>query len=182
MHDELTYEQAAELLLTPKWVVNVKGRDGIRPVYQPIPVRDKFPQLHCLLESGDRRHYFRLSVACGKKQAFKISLHHQADPSHTGLLRVDYRGWHTNPTEESAGLPARFVPHIRAKFTPDQPHIHYHVPGYKTLAWAVPLTDDDFPVKIVESDDQISDAILAFGETISLKTELKPQANLFDGQ
>ena len=101
-------------------------------------------------------------------------------PEPHGLLRVDYNGRHENPPGESADLPGRFVPYIGARFPPDQPHIHYHVPGYKPLAWAVPLTDDKFPVKSVSDDAQIPSAIAAFGKFIALKTELKPESNLFE--
>ena len=175
MPDELTHEQAAELLRTPKWVVSARGRDGVRLDQQAIPAGDKFSVCELILASQDKRDEFRMVIRCSEKKALKLSIHHQADPSHTGLLRVDYNGWHENPSEVSDFLPERFAPYAGVRFAPDQPHIHYHVHGYGMLAWAVPLSDDDFPVKSVKTDVQIPEAVVAFGAAISLKTELKPE-------
>ena len=179
MPDELTHEQAAELLRTPKWVVSARGRDGVRRNQQAIPAGDKFSARELILASQDKRNEFRMFIRCSEKRALKLSIHHQADPSHTGLLRVDYNGWHGNPSNVFGRLPELFAPYVGAQFAHDQPHIHYHVPGYKPMAWAVPLSDHDFPVKSVESDGEIPEAIVAFGAFISLKTELKPVSDLF---
>ena len=178
---ELTLEQADHLLLTPKWVVSERGRNGIRLSRQPIPMLDKFSRRKLLLVSEDGQHEFRMDMRCSEKRAFTLSIHHQADPSHTGLLRVDYNGRHSNPSNGEPGLPERFVPYIGASFAPNQPHIHYHVPGYKSLAWAVPLTGDDFPVKEVAGDEDIPKAIIAFGAAVFLQTELRPQASVLRG-
>ena len=179
MHDELTHEQAALLLRTPKWVVSARGRDGVRREQEEIPAQDKFAKREFLLASEDGLHEFRMNAWCSEKRALKLSIHHQADPTHTGLLRVDYNGWHTNPPDILGHLPERFAPYARVHFTPEHPHIHYHVHGYKPMAWAVPLSDDDFPVKSVEGEGKIPEAIAAFGAFISLKTELKPEKRLF---
>ena len=182
MTAELTIKQAERLLQTPKWVVSARGRDGVRLMKQPIPIRDGFSAVDFILVSEDDQNEFRLSASCSEKRALKISIHHQVDPSHIGLLRVDYNGPpHTNPPSASDEVPERFRPHIGARFRPGQPHIHYHVPGYKTLAWAVPLTEDQFPIKSVEADEHVPEAIRAFGAFIALKTDLIPQASdLFD--
>ena len=180
MPDELTHEQAAELLRTPKWVVSARGRDGVRLGQQAIPAGDKFSARELILASQDKRDGFRMNMWSSDKRALKLSIHHREFPSHAGLLRVDYCGPpHTNPPDHPPDLPECLVPYIGFSIAPNQPHIHYCVSGHKHMAWAMPLVDSDFPIKSIESDAQISEAIVAFGAAISLKTELKPVSDLF---
>jgi len=47
------------------------------------------------------------------------------------------------------------------------------VPGYKTLAWAIPLVDDDFEIKTIETNDfnsTLKDIILFFAKTVNIET------------
>ena len=63
------------------------------------------------------------------------------------MIRVDYNSGHRNPTTLSNLVPKKFHPYVGKYFTNDEHHVHYHVQGYKPLAWAIPLSDDTFEIK-----------------------------------
>ncbi|GHT48731.1 hypothetical protein AGMMS49982_00600 [Bacteroidia bacterium] len=61
-------------------------------------------------------------------------------------------------------------------FSNNEHHIHYHIEGYKSLAWAIPLTDDEFEVKeLNEGNDfnnSLANAVRLFAKTINIETEI----------
>ena len=116
---------------------------------------------------------FLLEIKSSKKKRLKISLHFQENDSHIGLLRVDYKGLHKNPEHAAEYLPDKFKSYVGEWFDYDVPHIHYNVEGYKTLAWAIPLADDDFSPKDLANYGDAIKAILSFAETINLRTKFE---------
>lgn len=104
------------------------------------------------------------------KKSLKINLHHQENSTQNGLLRVDYNGRHQNPPEITPALPAVFHPFAGLWLDEYAGHIHYVVDGYKPLVWAIPLDEDDFPVKKLNSREDYTDTLNAFFQKINLKT------------
>ena len=180
MSDELTNEQAAQLLMIPKWVVGGGARAMARVSEQTIPAGGGFSRRDLSLLSEDGGNRFILSMKSSDKQTLKLSVHHGVNPgNHVGLLRVDYSGKHFNPDVALDDVPARFHQFAGMFFGYGDPHIHHYVAGY-AMKWAVPLSSDEFPVKKIENAGQIPDAIRAFGEAIALQTSLVPEpSNLF---
>ena len=52
-------------------------------------------------------------------------------------------------------------------------HIHYYVEDYKPLAWAIPLADDEFPIKDITTTTDIFPVIQEFAVRINLKTKFE---------
>ncbi len=48
----------------------------------------------------------------------------------------------------------------------------YVVDGYKPLVWAIPLENDDFPVKRIDGREDYAKTLKAFFEKINLKTNI----------
>ena len=176
----LTHQEAEGLLRMPKWIVAENGElsrmDNCR-----ISAERSSKLLHFSgkLLAEDDETFFLLVVKQGKKRALKLSLHHQEHEAHIALLRVDYSGGHQNPSTWTNAVPEKFHPYVAKWFGFDEPHIHYYVEGYKTLAWALPLINDNFPVKQISEGDDIGDAIRAFGRAIALQTNLLVDRYLF---
>lgn len=88
-----------------------------------------------------------------------------------GLLRVDFSGQHENPHNANDKVPAAFHPFAGKFFDYNDHHIHYYVEGYKTtLDWALPLTNDSFPVKEITNSSDIIHAFKSFNTLIHLET------------
>jgi uncharacterized sporulation protein YeaH/YhbH (DUF444 family) len=87
----------------------------------------------------------------------------------TGLLRVDFNGRHENPEEVIENLPEDLLPLAGKFFDYNEPHIHYHVEGYKQMAWAKPVKDN-FPVSNITSSTDVLSAFHAFNTIIALET------------
>jgi hypothetical protein len=91
-----------------------------------------------------------------------------------GLLRVDFSGQHENPQTLTDNMPAIFHPYVGRFFDYNDHHIHYYVEGYRTtLDWAIPLTDDAFPVKQISNSNDILNAFYRFNDIINLQTSFK---------
>jgi len=121
---------------------------------------------------------FLIDIKESDKKALKITFHHQDDTTQNGLLRVDYHSRHKNPVEIVDTVPEHFKP-FAGIFLDDYPgHIHYIVDGYSPLVWAIPLEFDDFPVKDIKNDGDISLVLTAFFERINLITEITYNAQM----
>ena len=107
-----------------------------------------------------------------KKKSLKITLHHQDQSTNNGLLRIDYNGGHMNPMIVTQSVPEKFIPFAGLRLDEYPGHIHYFVSGYKPLAWAIPLEDDDFPVKQLTDQKEYIDILKAFFIKINLKTTI----------
>lgn len=107
-----------------------------------------------------------------EKKSLKISLHHLDNSIQDGLLRVDYNGRHFNPVNILPTVPEIFRPFAGQWLDDYAGHIHYVVDGYKSLAWAIPLESDDFPVKKLDGREDYTRTLNAFFQKINLKTTI----------
>lgn len=174
----ITNEQADYLLALPKIIIE-KER-----LLKNLTIEQNYP-LHCrfaLVSKVDDEFSFLWEIKQSKKNSIRISLHCQEDDSKTGLIRVDYNGGHTNPEVINEFVPEKFHPYAGKNFSADEHHIHYHVQGYNSLAWAIPLVSDEFPVKKLDNGSDFNrnfaEAIKLFADVIHLETEISINALL----
>jgi len=166
---EITAEQAERLLNLPKKVI--RGDD----LLSEITIQQKFPfqeKLELLSEKDDE-FSFLWEIKQGNKNTLKIGLHIQEDDSKIGLLRIDYNGRHTNPQTINENVPEKFHSYVGKELT--QSHIHYYVPGYAALAWAIPLIDDPFEIKTIEEENfnaTLKNIIIFFAKRVNIETAI----------
>ena len=125
-----------------------------------------------LSSPDDLEQNLMIDVKESAKSALKISLHHQDDNSQNGLLRVDYNSRHKNPEEVIDTLPTSFHPFAGCWLDDYAGHIHYVVDGYKPLAWAIPLENDEFPIKELGGREDYAATLQAFFDKINVKTTI----------
>lgn len=160
-------DEADQLLKLPKVIY----RDGI------IDLSSQRTRL-TLISPETEEYSFIAEITLNKKIQFKISLHHQEHNTCIGLLRIDYKGRHTNPVTANNALPDRFKPYVGKEFDINEPHIHYYVAGYKPLAWALPLNVSGFCIPNVNSISDTVSAINSFAKEINITTTLAIQTSL----
>ena len=102
-------------------------------------------------------------------------MHFQEDDSNEniGLLRVDYNSGHHNPEIARDDLPELFRPYIGKWFTNEESHVHYHVDGYKSLAWAVPIEATNVQTKEIKDGEMHANfinAIMEFAQMVNIET------------
>ncbi|RFM25704.1 DUF6978 family protein [Deminuibacter soli] len=131
-----------------------------------------------LISPDDDQWRFIVDITNNQKKVFKISLHHQEDTMKSGLIRVDFNSSHRNPEEINPFVPAKLLPYAGRTFI-NEPHIHFHVQGYKDLVWAAPLDGyDGFKVKSIASHEQYCGAIVEFTRYINLNGKFVIQQRL----
>lgn len=164
-----TNEQADYLIKLPKKILE---NDAL---INDLRIEQKFPfTIRYILGSpSDYEFTFLLEVYQSKKAALKVSLYYQEDQSKVGLLRVDFNGTHKNPESIIDGLPIKFHKYAGKWFDNNEHHIHFYFQDYKPLAWALPLVDDEFPVKEIKNNQNVGDAFLAFCSRINLVTKVE---------
>jgi len=173
----ITNEQADYLLRLPKKITGKKG-----DLLPQITISPKFPfsERFELLSEKDDEFSFLWQIKQSSKNTLQISLHFQEDDSKIGLMRIDYSGGHTNPQTITENVPERFHPYVGKQLM--QSHIHYYVQGFPMLAWAIPLSDDEFEIKEICENDfyaTLVDVIKTFAKTINIETEIKVEALIF---
>lgn len=175
---KISNEQAEYLLKLPKKIV---GKDKL---LDDLTIKQVFPfnQRYELVSEKDDEFTFLLEIQQSKKNSIRISFHHQENDSKTGLLRVDYNSGHKNPEDITEFLPEKFHPYAGKYFENHEHHIHYHVQGYRTLAWAIPLTADEFGIKELNAgsnfNNTFADIIKLFAQTINIETNILVNAQL----
>ena len=162
-----TQKESAELIALPKKVV--KNKELVDTVDFHLKNGN---ERYLLVSEEDLDYSFLLDIKQSEKNRLKITLHFQENDAKIPLLRIDYNGQHSNPAEIIDTLPHRFRPYVGKWFNFDEHHIHYYVEGYKPLVWAIPLADDDFPLKDVTDVNDIWKAATAFSDRINLQTKL----------
>lgn len=133
----------------------------------------KFPFQHKLelISPSDSDYTFLYDINQSAKNQFKLTLYLLDSDTRTGLLRIDFNGQHKNPETITDKVPESLHAYAGMFFDYNQPHIHYYVEGYKTtLDWAMPLSDNDFPVKQITNSNDIIEAFFKFNQRINLKT------------
>lgn len=166
----IDFEKAQEMINCEKFVVingESKGRLSLDQTY-PMNMRIE-------LATFDGDISFIWDIKQSTKNSIRLSLHCMDEDSKLGLIRVDYNAGHINPKTANATLPDCFKPYIAKKFADDEHHVHYHVPDYRQLAWALPIEESPLKAKSVSSENSDSDirnAIYSFAEVINLKTTI----------
>lgn len=166
----IDFEKAQEMITCEKFVV-IDGETR-----NTISLDQTYP-MHCRLElttNGDD-FSFIWDIKQSSKNTIRLSLHCMDEDSKLGLIRVDYNAGHINPEIATNNLPECFRPYIAKKFDDTEHHVHYHVPGYRQMAWAMPIGDTPIKaqsISVDKTESDIVDAIYSFAETINLKTTL----------
>lgn len=163
----LSTEQAQYLLQLPK-LVELDGQlQTILSYSQPFPFQERYT----LISPDDVDFTFLYEINQSQKNQFKLTLYLMDGDTRIGLLRVDFSGQHENPQTLSANVPAMFHPFVGKFFHYNDHHIHYYVEGYRTtLDWALPLTDDAFPVKQIGGNPDVLAAFHSFNKIINMQT------------
>ena len=162
---DMRHGQAAYLLKLPK-MVEIDGiLEDTVAFDQQVPFQKRFS----LKSPVDNSYQFLYEAAQSAKNTLKLSLHILDDDTKIGLLRVDFSGQHQNPEETNDALPEELRVFAGRFFSHDEPHMHCHAEGYKSLAWAKPL-DGGFPVRSIGSPADVLTAFRAFNSMIALKT------------
>jgi len=171
-YDILTNEQADYLLNLPKKIVENNILLDVITINQQFPFNRRFE----LVAESDDEFTFLWEIQQSKKNTIRINLHYQENDSKTGLLRIDYNSGHTNPETVTEFVPSQFHPYAGKVFSNSEHHIHYHVQGYKSLAWAIPLVDNEFEVKELSEgadfNNTLAKAIRLFAQTINIETTI----------
>lgn len=144
---------------------------------QVVDLKNKTNTLE-LISYQDTDYKFRLDITSNQKIILKTSIHHMESKSFVGLLRIDFKGGHHNPSAILESLPEFLKPYTDKWFEPSEPHIHFYVEGYKPLVWAVPLEDTDFPVKHITKQRDLIELITNFAERINLKSKINIQQSI----
>jgi len=169
----ISNEQADYLLKLPKKIVD---KDQILDqilIDQEFGFNKRFE----MISEVDSEFTFLFEIQQSKKNRLRLSFHHQDNESKIGLLRVDYNGGHKNPEKATDNLPEKFKPYVGKFFDNNEHHIHYYVEGYRSLAWAIPLTDDNFIIKEINEGSDFNDTfveiIKLFASVINVKTRIE---------
>lgn len=136
-------------------------------------ISGKFPFQHKFtLSTPENTDYlFQYDINQSEKNRFKLTLYLMDSDSKIGLFRVDFNGQHKNPELINEHVPEFLKPYAGMFFDYHQHHIHIYVQGYKTtLDWAMPLTNHEFTIKNISSQNDIIDAFSEFNKHINLKT------------
>ena len=168
----ITNEQAEYLLQLPKKIVENENLMDAITIKQDFP----FSKRYELISEKDKEFTFLWEFKQSAKNTVRVSLHAQDDDSKMGLIRIDYNSGHQNPHSISQFVPEKFHPYVGKHFKNEDHHIHYHVQGYKSLAWALPLTDDEFEIKELNTgtdfNNTFSSVILLFAQALNIKTSI----------
>lgn len=169
---KITNEQAEYLLKLPKKIVENERILNSLTINQEFPFNKRYE----LVSEKDEEFTFLLEIIQSKKISIRVSIHYQENDSKTGLLRIDYNGGHKNPEIITEFLPEKFHPFAGKDFSNSEHHIHYHVQGYKPLAWAIPLEIDEFDIKELNDDVNFNytfaEIIRLFAKTVNIETAI----------
>ena len=164
----ITNQQADFLLSLPKYIVENDVKLTQKRFNQPSIWDMRFLLIG---ESNGDAFEFLWEIWQSTKNTIKMSLHYQDEETKTGLFRVDFNSGHNNPAELTAIVPAKFHPFVGKHFSINEHHVHYHVEGFKSLAWALAIENDNFPHKNM-TEQNVVEIVEDFAKTINLQTKL----------
>ncbi len=110
-------------------------------------------------------------------------MHTQENKSYFCAFRLDLNGpQHKNPDVITADVPEKFRPYAGKLI--DGSHVHYHVEGYGSADWAIPVEFDDFPAKTLTQENyakEFGNILNALSDVINLQTKLTFESELMYG-
>ncbi len=167
----ISNEQADYLIHLKKKIIENDNMVDQLTINQAFPMHLRYE----LVSDVDKDFSFLWEITQSAKNSIRISLHFQEDESKIGLFRVDYNSGHRNPDTALDSLPPKFEPYIGKCFSNEESHVHYHVDGYKSLAWAIPIEISEMVIKQIPNNDinsKFVSAIQNFATIINLETVL----------
>lgn len=169
------------MLATPKFVID-KGKPCT--TFHLDLVKNKRYRLYLTpAVSIDSPKEYLLDIKISDKFRTKITLHTQENHSYFCLFRLDLNGpRHQNPEEVTSNVPAKFIPYAGQSIGGS--HVHYHVEGYGTADWAIPVEFDEFPAKVLTQENyakEFGDILNALTDVINLQTKLTFESELMYG-
>lgn len=155
--EALTFEEALRLIHLPKWVIDESGNK-----VQKLTLDQKFPMQtrFSLMSDDDIIREYLVDVKQSDKMGIRLNFQ-LMDNLNWGLARLDYNNNHMNPEEITDKVPELFHSHV-GEFFNQKSHLHYHVEGFKPLAWALPLEETEIETKEVSIPTMQTDFIKAF--------------------
>ncbi len=169
---KISNEQAEYLLKLPKKIIVEEQLQDNIILNQKFPFCKRFE----LVSEEDDEFTFLWEFQQSKKNKIRISFHCQDNDSKIGLVRLDYNSGHLNPMDINEFVPAKFHPFAGKYFTNNEHHIHYYVQSYKSLAWAIPLVEDEFEVKELNEgsdfNNNFAKIISLFAKTLNIETSI----------
>jgi len=149
-------------LKNPTQVINLNNNLHILELYAPT----------------DKEYDFRIDISTNSKIILKASFHHMESNSFIGLLRIDFKGRHSNPNTINEFVPHNIKQYVGRNFDIDEPHMHIFIQGYRPLAWAIPLTDTKFKNKEFKEYEDLSEIIFNFAKEVNLTSKFLIQVGL----
>lgn len=177
----LTQLDAERMLAVPKYVVE-KGKPC--PTFNLDFVKNKRYRLALSpSDSIDKDAEYLLDIKISNKLRTKITLHTQENNTHFCLFRLDLNGQrHQNPCIITSNVPEKFKPFAGEMIGGS--HVHYHVEGYDSSAWAIPVEYDEFPAKVLTIENYVKELrhiLDALSDMINLQTKLTFESELMYG-
>jgi len=159
----LTNQEVRNLLNLPKIL---KDKDFV------VDLRKKKNRID-LVSDDESKQEFAVEITSNDKILLKTTIHHFEKTEYVGLLRIDFKGTHQNPSYVTENLPPFLKKYLNKFFTPDEHHLHIYFEGYAPLAWAVPLKDINFPILNLDNKSDIADLMHIFAQKTNIKSTLK---------
>lgn len=159
------------LLSQKKIVITKEGRS----LYEEIDFNKDFSFRYNMALEDDLSEdiKFLLEIIRSSKRSVQLSLHFQDKATCICLLRIDFNPGtqHTNPplSENGTDVASELLQFAGRRIIGS--HIHYHVDGYKSAAWAIPIEDADFRIKNFDGDDFVN-SFNSIMEALSSKINL----------
>ena len=165
---ELNYEEIQQLLTVEKCVDANMLHNNALTLPLDFPVRK---EIRLFSAVGDIE--FRWVINQSSKVSFKITLFVMEKDNNLGLLRLDYASIfkiHRNPHTED-GIPEYLKEYVGKEIRGS--HVHFAVPGYKELIWAIPLSEvQDFPESFDGLQSSLPTIVDSFAKRINITTQI----------
>ena len=166
---ELKYDDIQQLIAIEKSVDESMLSDGVLTLSLDFPVQK---EIRLFSLNGDVE--FRWVINQSSKISFKVTLFVMEKENNLGLLRVDYvpaSKIHYNPQVGDAIVPDFLTQYAGQEIRGN--HVHFAVPGYKELIWAMPLSETQaFPKVFDGKQPSLGDIVDSFANRINLSTKI----------
>ena len=166
---ELKYDDIQQLLAMEKCVETSMLCNNVLTLSLDLPLKQEI-RLYSLM--GDIE--FRWVINQSSKVSFKITLFVMERENSLGLLRLDYvpiSKIHLNPQVGEGVVPDYLIQYAGQEIKGN--HIHFSIPGYKELSWAMPLSDvQEFPGTFDGNQQSLQNIVDSFARRINLSTKI----------